>query len=97
MATILYMTTLSLATARNTLPALIRDVEATHDTVAITRNGTPVAILLSVAEYESIMETLAVMSDPELRKDLADAEVAGSVTGEEMGALMDRRMQRDGE
>ncbi len=37
---------------------------ATHDRVTITRNGEPVAVLISPAELESIDATLEVLGDP---------------------------------
>jgi len=61
------MTTLPLATVRDRLSALIDDVARTHDTLTITRNGTPSAVVLSVDDYESIMETnspVAQLSSP---------------------------------
>ena len=58
------MTTLPLTTVRNRLSALVDEVTRTHDTLTITRNGTPAAVVMSVDDYESIMETLALLIDP---------------------------------
>lgn len=43
----------SIAEAKNRLPAIIHDVEKGPH-VKLTRRGRPVAILLSIAEYEKI-------------------------------------------
>lgn len=92
------MTTLPLATVRDRLSALVDDVARTHDTLTITRNGMPAAVVLSIDDYESIMETLALLNDPADQKRLAEAEKSMSsedvITGEDMGRLVAERAQR---
>ena len=51
--------------ARARLSDLLDDVESKQEHVVISRNGKEVAILLSVNEYESLIETLEVLEDPE--------------------------------
>ena len=86
------MTTLPLATVRDHLSSLVDDVARTHDTLTISRNGTPAAVVLSIDDYESIMETLALLNDPVDQERLAEAErsvEAGQVTrGDEMATLL---------
>lgn len=93
------MTTLPLATVRDRLSSLVDDVARTHATLTITRNGTPAAVVLSIDDYESIMETLALLNDPIDQQRLAEAERsvdAGDVTGgDAMGELLAERAQRD--
>lgn len=93
------MTTLPLATVRDRLSSLVDEVMRTHDTLTITRNGTPAAVVLSIEDYESIMETLALLNDPvdqERLIEAAESLEAGEVTtGEDMGELLAQRMQRD--
>ena len=90
-------TTLPLATVRDRLSALVDDVARTHDTLTITRNGTPAAVVLSIDDYESIMETLALLNDPVDQERLTEAEEslhAGEATsGEDMGNLVAERMR----
>lgn len=92
------MTTLPLATVRDRLSSLVDDVTRTHDTLTITRNGTPAAVVLSVADYESIMETLALINDPADQERLVEAERSvgdGDVTsGLDIGRLVAERIQR---
>lgn len=99
LATMLAMTTLPLATVRDRLSALVDEVARTHDTLTITRNGTPAVVVLSVEDYESIMETLALLNDPIDQQRLAEAAEsleAGEVnSGEEVGQLMAQRMRHD--
>ncbi|WP_026256774.1 type II toxin-antitoxin system Phd/YefM family antitoxin [Actinopolymorpha alba] len=93
------MQTLPLATVRNRLSALVEEVARTQDVVTITRNGVPSAVLLSADDYESIMETLDLLGDPESLRRLAEAEAShtsgDTLTGEEMEALLRERLRRE--
>ena len=40
----------------------------------ITKQGRPAAVMLSLEDLESLEETLAVLSDPELMTAIADAD-----------------------
>lgn len=59
------MTTLPLAEVRAQLSKLVDSAVDTHERINITRNGRPAAVLLSVEDYDSLIETLDVLSDPE--------------------------------
>lgn len=48
----------------------IRRVNQLGDEVVITTKGKPAAVLISYAEWESIVETLAVKQDPKLMAQL---------------------------
>ena len=48
------------------LPELVSDVQEKDETIIVTRNGRPAAVLVNHAEYESLKETLDVLSDPDL-------------------------------
>ena len=63
-----------LTEARASLSELVDSVEREHEQVVITRNGKPVALLVSPAEWESMEETIEVLSDPELMAVLAESE-----------------------
>lgn len=57
------MNTITMAEAVSRLAELVDDVAA-HGTVYLIRSeDTPAAVLTSVEEYESLHETLAVLSD----------------------------------
>lgn len=60
------------------LPELVTGVEERDDHVIVTRNGKPAAMLVSYAEYESLKETLDVLSDPQLMRQIRHglAEIA---------------------
>lgn len=63
-----------LTEARATLSELLDLVEREQEHVVITRNGKPVAIIMSAREWESWEETIEVLSDPELMAALARSE-----------------------
>ena len=71
---ILYMTTIPLAEARAQLSQLIDEVVRTHERVEITRNGRRAVVLLSVDDYDSLLETLDVLSDEGALKEIREAE-----------------------
>ncbi|WDZ89685.1 type II toxin-antitoxin system Phd/YefM family antitoxin [Nocardiopsis sp. HUAS JQ3] len=93
------MTTLPLAEARNNLSKIVDEVERTHDAVTITRNGRPSAVVISVDDYESMMETFALLDSPEEQAGLVQAkeeyERGDVVTGDEMAELMRERARRE--
>ncbi len=73
------MTTRSLAAVKAHFSQVIDEVSGTHERVTITKNGSPVAVLLAVEDFESLMETLEILADPEARSAIrqAETEMAG--------------------
>lgn len=70
------VSTESLTEVRNRLPQIIDEVVSTGSEKIVSRHGRQVAVILSYDEYESIIETLNVLSDPETMEALAEADVA---------------------
>jgi prevent-host-death family protein len=68
------MTTLPLAEVRANLSRLVDEAVRTHDRVEITRNGRRAAVMLSADDYDSLLETLDILSDADLVRDLRQAE-----------------------
>ncbi|WP_216698876.1 type II toxin-antitoxin system Phd/YefM family antitoxin [Arthrobacter sp. H20] len=60
------MTTMPVADARAQLSRLIDEAEATHQRFEITRNGRRAAVLLSSDDYDTLQETISVLSDAAL-------------------------------
>ncbi len=54
--------------AKSTLLDMIRALSDQDDTIAITRNGTPAAVMMSMAQYEALRETLAILGDEEIMR-----------------------------
>jgi antitoxin YefM len=59
------MKTLSLSEVKMKLRALVDEVQESDEEIVITRNGTPVAVLVSLDELKSWRETMAIQLDPE--------------------------------
>lgn len=64
------MTTLPLAEVRAQLSKLVESAIDTHERINITRNGRPAAVLLSAEDYDSLIETLDVLGDPDAMADI---------------------------
>jgi prevent-host-death family protein len=71
-----------LAEVKNRLSEVVDRLEREHGRVVITKHGRPAAVMLSLEDLESLEETLAILSDPELMASIreADAEVAAGAT-----------------
>ena len=59
--------------ARAQLTQLANELVDSQETVTITSRGKPVLAMIGYELYESIMETLEIMSDPELMGQLRDS------------------------
>lgn len=93
----LAMRVLSLAEAKDKLSAVVNDVTSTHEHYTITRNGSPVAIVLPVDDLEALEETIFWLEREIARLRAGEAAADdGDVSGEEMAALMERRRRESG-
>jgi antitoxin YefM len=70
------METLPLSHVKAHLSEIADRVEGQHDRIVVTRKGKPAAVLVSPEDLESLEETLAVLSDPELMQRIRDGEAA---------------------
>ena len=66
------MKILSLSEAKMKLSALVEAVRANDEEITITKNGRPVAVLISPDEFESWKETITVMSDSALMEEIQE-------------------------
>ena len=58
---------------KNRLSEVVDQVEREHDRVVITKHGRPAAVLVSIADLESLEETLDVLSRPKLIAQIRDS------------------------
>ncbi len=65
------MKTLSLSEAKMKLSGLVDEVGARDEEIVITRNGSPAAVLISPAEFDSLKETITVRSDAALMAEIS--------------------------
>ncbi len=56
--------------AKSKLLDIIRKIERSDNTVAITKNGVPEAVLLSMNKFEGLVETLEILSDEKAMKSI---------------------------
>jgi len=82
---------LPLSEVKAKLSEVVDEIVTTHERVTVTRNGRPVAVVLSTDDLDAIEETVAILSDPAAmrqieqgRTDVANGDV---VTKGEIEAL----------
>ena len=82
------MTTVPLSEAKTHLARLLAEVEKLGEGVTITRSGRPAGVLLSIEEYEGLLETLDILADSKLmaslRRGLRDAEKGRVLSDDEV-------------
>ena len=64
------MKTLPLSEAKTKLSALIDEIRDRDEEVTITRNGRPVAVLVSADEFDSWRETISIRADAALTEEI---------------------------
>jgi len=74
--------------AKARLLDLVRELQVKDDIVAITKNGVPAAVLLSVERFEGLLETIDILSDEKamkaLHRSLREARAGRWVSHEEV-------------
>ena len=63
-------TYIPISKAKSDLSKIIRRLENVEDAVAVTKNGVPAAVILSMEKYRSLLETLDILSDEKATKSL---------------------------
>ena len=57
------MTNISIKDLRPQLPKVVEDIDKRFARVVVTKRGKPVVMMLSVDDYESMVETMSILSD----------------------------------
>ena len=70
--------------AKAKLLDMVRQLRETNDTIAITKNGVPEAVMLSMRKFEGFLDTIDILADPEMIKQLK-----GSAKDVKAGRLID--------
>lgn len=68
------MTTTGLTELRDNLSEVLDKIETTGEEFIVTRHGRSVAVILSIDEYESLIESLNILSDDDTVEALVEAE-----------------------
>jgi len=66
--------TMPISEVKTRLPELVTGVEEREEEIVVTRNGKPAAVLVNYDEYERLKDTLDVLSDPALMKQVAESK-----------------------
>lgn len=56
--------------AKSAFLDIIRKIKGSDDAIAITKNGVPEAVLLSMGKFEGLLETLEILSDEKAMKSI---------------------------
>lgn len=62
--------TMPISEVKTRLPEIVTGVEEREEEVVVTRNGKPAAVLVNYDEYERLKDTLDVLSDPDVMKQV---------------------------
>ena len=65
---------LPISEVKTRLPELVSGVEEKEEEIVVTRKGKPAAVLVNYAEYERLKESLDVLSDPALMKQILQSK-----------------------
>ena len=64
--------------AKTILLDMVRKIRDSDDAIAITKNGIPEAVLISMAKFDGLLETLEILSDERamksIRKSIQEAD-----------------------
>jgi len=66
--------TMPILQVKRRLPELVSGVEEREEEIVVTRNGKPAAVLVNYNEYERLKDTLDVLSDPLMMKQIAQSK-----------------------
>jgi antitoxin YefM len=66
--------TMPISEVKTRLPELVSGVEEREEEIVVTRNGKPAAVLVNYNEYERLKDTLDVLSDPVMMKQIAQSK-----------------------
>ncbi len=72
--------------AKTKLLDMVRSLHDKTTTIAITKNGVPEAVLLSIKSYEGLLETIDILADSDAMTALKASTVdvkSGRIVGEE--------------
>lgn len=66
--------TITLKELRPDLPKVVDAIDKKWERYIVTKHGKPSVVMLSVEDYESLMETLDILADPKAVKNLKQGE-----------------------
>ena len=89
-------TYMPISEVRDHLAAIVESVRTTHERVAVTRYGKPVAVLIAVDDLYSIEESLDILGEPGALEEILEAEASTeTVSIEELRESVLKRMSAE--
>jgi antitoxin YefM len=80
--------TIPVSKAKTYFSELLKRIKEHHESFAITQRGKVEGVLIGIDEYESLIETLEILSDPDLmesiRRGLEDEQKARLLSHKEV-------------
>ncbi len=56
--------------AKNKLLDMVRSIHDSDNAIAITKNGVPKAVLISMEKFQGLLETIEILADDEARAQI---------------------------
>lgn len=56
--------------AKNKLLDMVRTIHDSDNAIAITKNGIPTAVLISIEKFEGLLETIEILADDRTKEEL---------------------------
>lgn len=66
--------TITLKELRPDLPKVVEEIDKKWNRYIVTKRGKPSVVMLSIEDYESLMETLDILADPKMMKAIKKGE-----------------------
>lgn len=66
--------TLPISEARKRIFEIAQEVQKPDNYYTLTEKGRPKAVVMSAEQFDSIMETIDILSDPNILEDIKEAE-----------------------
>ena len=92
------MTTFTISEAKAHFPEIVRSADKRWQRYVVTKNGKPKVIVLSISEWEGILETLEVLRDKklvaELKRGLAQVRKGKTYSFSEVVGRQQRKISK---
>jgi len=60
--------------AKRDLLDIVKRMEEEDETIAITKNGEPVGVMMCMSRYEALLETIEILGDKEILHSLEESK-----------------------
>ena len=53
---------------------IVKEMTEEDSTIAVTKNGVPVSVMMTPERYEGLLESIEILADPQITKSLSKSE-----------------------